>query len=56
MKRVMETADAAVGALMDAYRAAGIFDKTLWVATSDHGMWTETPRLPCSHEPGSAKT
>jgi acetyl esterase/lipase len=38
MRRVMETTDEALGQLMDAYRQAGFFDRTLWVITADHGM------------------
>lgn len=38
MRKVMEASDRAVGELIAAYRQAGIFDQTLWVITSDHGM------------------
>jgi len=38
MARVMQSSDQAVGELVAAYRQAGIFEQTLWVVTSDHGM------------------
>lgn len=38
MRTVMQNTDRAVGELVAAYRAAGIFDQTLWVITADHGM------------------
>ena len=38
MRQVMETTDEALGQLIDAYRQAGLFDRTLWVITADHGM------------------
>jgi arylsulfatase A-like enzyme len=38
MRAVMIATDQAIGELMDAYHAAGIFDRTLWVVTGDHGM------------------
>ncbi len=43
VRRDMEQADARVGLLMDLYRQAGIFDRTLWVLTSDHGMELQDP-------------
>ena len=36
--RVMSVADAQVGRLIEAYQRAGLYDKTLWVILSDHGM------------------
>lgn len=38
VREAMLATDAGIGKLMDAYRAAGIFDQTLWVVTADHGM------------------
>jgi predicted AlkP superfamily pyrophosphatase or phosphodiesterase len=38
MRQVLDATDLALGELMNAYRQAGIFDQTLWVVTSDHGM------------------
>ena len=43
MRKVMQNSDKAVGELVAAYRQAGIFDQTLWVIVSDHGM------IPNSH-------
>jgi predicted AlkP superfamily pyrophosphatase or phosphodiesterase len=42
MHQVLDGTDLALGELMNTYRQAGIFDQTLWVITSDHGM---TPKL-----------
>ena len=49
MRKVMENSDLAVGELIAAYRQAGIFDQTLWVVTSDHGMIPNT-KLVDPHE------
>jgi predicted AlkP superfamily pyrophosphatase or phosphodiesterase len=38
MGKVIKTADKALGELIDAYKQAGIYDKTLWIVTADHGM------------------
>lgn len=35
---VLERTDAALGDLMNAYRQQGLFERTLWVITADHGM------------------
>ncbi|MCI0478271.1 MAG: alkaline phosphatase family protein, partial [Anaerolineales bacterium] len=43
MRELMLATDAHIGRLMDAYRAAGIFEQTLWIVTADHGM------MPNSH-------
>ncbi len=37
-RELMLATDAHIGRLIDAYRAAGIFDQTLWIITADHGM------------------
>ncbi len=42
MRQVMVTTDAGIGKLMDAYKAAGIFEQTLWIVTADHGMTPNT--------------
>jgi hypothetical protein len=42
MSPVLKNVDVQLGKLIDAYKKAGIFDQTLFVVTSDHGM---TPRL-----------
>lgn len=44
MRQVMLTTDEGIGKLIAAYKAAGIFDQTLWVITADHGM------IPNTHE------
>ncbi|MEW5718878.1 MAG: alkaline phosphatase family protein [Chloroflexota bacterium] len=49
-RELMIATDAQIGRLMDAYRAAGIFDQTLWVVTADHGM------IPNSHAIDTAQT
>ncbi|MCX7943636.1 MAG: alkaline phosphatase family protein [Deltaproteobacteria bacterium] len=38
VKRVLEQTDYRIGIIMNLYKKAGIFDKTLFVFTSDHGM------------------
>lgn len=38
MAPVVRNVDAQIGRLMEAYRLAGVFDRTLWVVTADHGM------------------
>lgn len=38
MSPIMAATDAALGELMEAYRQAGLYDQTLWVVLSDHGM------------------
>jgi len=38
MGKVVSMADQQVGRLMDAYKKAGVYDRTVWVITSDHGM------------------
>lgn len=40
MKPVIRNVDAQIGKIMEAYKAAGIFEKTLFVITADHGMDT----------------
>ncbi len=35
---VLEATDAALGDLMNSYRQQGLFERTLWVITADHGM------------------
>jgi arylsulfatase A-like enzyme len=42
MRELMLATDAHIGRLMEAYRAAGIFDQTLWIVTADHGMMPNT--------------
>lgn len=42
MREVMVATDAHIGRLMEAYRAAGLFDQTLWIVTADHGMMPNT--------------
>jgi hypothetical protein len=42
IRLVMEAIDAGLGELISAYKKAGIFDKTLWVITADHGMTPNT--------------
>ena len=44
MRKVVEGQDRIIGALTSAYKHAGIFDKTLFVITADHGM------VPNAHE------
>lgn len=46
--QVMANADAQIGRLIDAYRAAGLYERTLWVITSDHGMTPNTVNIPPS--------
>ncbi len=41
-RQIMQTTDQGLGQLMELYRQAGIFDKTLWVITADHGMIPNT--------------
>ncbi len=41
MREVMRGFDEGLGALVEAYRAAGLMDRTLWVITADHGMTAE---------------
>ncbi len=38
IKRVLEQTDFRIGRIMELYRKANIFDKTLFVFTADHGM------------------
>ncbi len=38
MKLVIRNVDTQIGRIVDAYKAAGIFEKTLFVLTADHGM------------------
>jgi len=38
MKQIIDNVDVQVGRLVEAYKKAGIFDDTLFVITSDHGM------------------
>jgi len=38
MGQVVSNVDRQIGRLIDAYKRAGIYDKTLFVITSDHGM------------------
>ena len=38
VRAVVAGVDQAIGAVMDAYKAAGLFSRTLFVFTSDHGM------------------
>jgi predicted AlkP superfamily pyrophosphatase or phosphodiesterase len=38
MRDVLEATDQALGELMALYRQAGLFEKTLWIVTADHGM------------------
>lgn len=42
MAPILKNIDLQLGKLIEAYKKAGIFDQTLFVVTSDHGM---TPRL-----------
>jgi hypothetical protein len=38
MRPVIENVDVQIGRIMNVFKAAGIFDKTLFVVTADHGM------------------
>lgn len=38
MKQVIQNVDRGIGKLVRAYKKAGIFDKTIFVITADHGM------------------
>jgi predicted AlkP superfamily pyrophosphatase or phosphodiesterase len=38
MSKVVSNADRQIGRLVDAYKAAGIYDRTIFVITGDHGM------------------
>jgi hypothetical protein len=38
MRPIVEGADAAIGRVIDAYRALGMLNRTLFVVTADHGM------------------
>jgi predicted AlkP superfamily pyrophosphatase or phosphodiesterase len=38
MSKVIKGLDRAIGAIVTAYRSAGLFDQTLFVITADHGM------------------
>jgi arylsulfatase A-like enzyme len=38
MEQVISNVDRQIGRLIDAYKKAGIYDKTLFVITADHGM------------------
>jgi arylsulfatase A-like enzyme len=38
MGKVVSNADKQIGRVMDAYKKAGIYDNTIFVVTSDHGM------------------
>jgi phosphoglycerol transferase MdoB-like AlkP superfamily enzyme len=42
IRPVMTAIDAGLGELIAAYKKAGIFEKTLWVITADHGMTPNT--------------
>ncbi|MCX6004713.1 MAG: alkaline phosphatase family protein [Chloroflexi bacterium] len=42
MGKCVSNVDKQIGRLMEAYKKAGIYDRTVWVITADHGM---TPRL-----------
>lgn len=56
MAGIIANADRQLGRLMEAYRQAGIYDHTVWVITSDHGMSAnlrtidETPMAPIISE------
>jgi hypothetical protein len=38
MRAVVKNVDVQIGRIIDAFKAAGIFEKTLFVVTADHGM------------------
>jgi predicted AlkP superfamily pyrophosphatase or phosphodiesterase len=38
LSRVIKGLDRAIGAIVSAYRSAGLYDRTLFVLTADHGM------------------
>jgi hypothetical protein len=42
IRPVMAAIDAGLGDLIAAYKKAGLFEKTLWVITADHGMTPNT--------------
>jgi len=43
VRRDLEQSDTRLGIIMDLYKNAGNFDRTLWVITSDHGMELQDP-------------
>jgi predicted AlkP superfamily pyrophosphatase or phosphodiesterase len=38
MGKVISTVDQQIGRLMEEYKKTGVYDRTIWVITSDHGM------------------
>ncbi|MDO8587124.1 MAG: alkaline phosphatase family protein [Armatimonadota bacterium] len=48
MKPVVEEADRQVGKLLEAYKALGIYEETLFIVTADHGMMAAQP--PVEHK------
>jgi predicted AlkP superfamily pyrophosphatase or phosphodiesterase len=45
MAPIIANVDLQLGRLMDAYRQAGIYERTLWVVTSDHAMTPVTMKV-----------
>jgi hypothetical protein len=46
MQQVIAGVDKAIGAVVDAYRQAGLYDRTVFVVTADHGMVPSTHIVP----------
>ncbi len=46
MRNEARHADAAIGAIVDAYKRAGLYSRTLFVVTADHGMVPNTHVVP----------
>jgi len=46
MQEIVRGDDKAIGAIMNAYKAAGIFNRTVFVVTADHGMVPNTHLVP----------
>lgn len=53
MGKVVSNADRQIGRVMEAYKKAGIYDRTIFVITSDHGM---TPTMHTIPQPSQTRT
>lgn len=45
IQRVVAHADAQLGRIMEAYEKAGLFERTIWAVTADHGMTPNSVNL-----------
>jgi hypothetical protein len=46
MGKCVSNVDKQIGRLIDAYKKAGIYDRTIWVVTADHGMGPRLHTIP----------